>query len=178
MLRICLFFFIDLSELSVFLYRFVAHVSAHFFKAMLQLLLVACEGGHLGPGLPMDGDVAGQPHKGVGDKEAGILFFCSSFFNLSLFSFISGLFTVVQLKRLELGPLGPGLPTDGDEVAGKLFFLIFVFFSIFVYLRFFPPSTIHGRGRLAAVALWWTSFLKQCEVSPVLGYHFLVVEEL
>ena len=31
--------FIDLSELSFFLYRFVAHFSAHFFKAMLQLLV-------------------------------------------------------------------------------------------------------------------------------------------
>ena len=52
---------------------------------MLQLLLVACEGGYPGPGLPMDGDVAGQPHKGVGDKEAGKCFISSSFFNFFYF---------------------------------------------------------------------------------------------
>ena len=52
---------------------------------MLQLLPVACEGGPPGPGLATDGDVAGQPHEGVGDKEAGKCFFSSLFFNFFYF---------------------------------------------------------------------------------------------
>ena len=82
-----------------FFTNFAAHVSAHLYKAMLQLLPVACEGGPPGPGLATDGDVAGQPHEGVGDKEAGKCFF-------SYFSIFS-IFINFRLNHCRLGMRTP-----------------------------------------------------------------------